>query len=182
MLTDVGNILKDFTPTALIEKQLNAFGKETVALLKKYHIEAGQKATGNALKEFNYIVDVEGDDVVLTVLGADYSEYLDRGRGYGKMSPPDEILKWMKAKGVARAESESKQKGIAFAIAKTHELYGSYQHRTGKTENGFESPISKAVNEARIKELTDILQKNFIVGIESQVLEAYRTETLVSYD
>jgi hypothetical protein len=175
MLADVENILKDFTPTALIQKQLNAFGKETVALLKKYHIEAGQKATGNALKEFDYVVDIEGDNVVLTVLGTDYTEYLDRGRGWGKMSPVDSILEWMKVKGVARTETEAKQRGIAFAISYVHSLYGSVQHQTGKTKNGFEKPISKAVNDARINELKEILQNNFVVGIERSVLEKFGT-------
>jgi hypothetical protein len=161
-----------------LEQILNDFGAETVALLRKNHEEAGQVASGNALNSFAYeLVDNE-KIITLTVNGANYSEYLDRGRGTGKQTPVDSLLNWMNEKGVAAAETEAKKKGIAFAIARKHAQEGSLLHRTGRTYNGKQSPITAAIEQERLNVLNRLLEENLIIGIESEALEIYRTGKL----
>ena len=166
----------------VLENIVKQWGDETVKLLKQYHIEAGQKASGNAEKEFKDEISTTDKDINLTILGSDYVEFLDRGRGGGKQTPVDVLLAWMKTKGVAQGLSEKGQRGVAFAIARVHagntsdpSKVGSWQHRKGTTYKGFANPVSKAVEQSRINALSKLVEDNLIKEVESETLRQFRT-------
>jgi len=158
----------------VLENIVKQWGDETVKLLKQYHIEAGQKASGNAEKEFKDEISTTDKDINLTILGSDYVEFLDRGRGKGKQTPIDVLLTWMRVKGVAQSLSEQGQRGVAFVIARKHAQEGSIQHRTGTTKNGFANPVSKAVDQSRLNALSKLVEDNLIKEVESETLRQFK--------
>jgi len=158
----------------ILENIVKDFGIETVNLLKQYHVEAGQKASGKSYSEFKYTMAETDKEIILTVLGADYVEYLDRGRGTGKQTPIDVLLAWMRVKGVAQSLSEQGQRGVAFVIARKHAQEGSVQSRTGRTRNGFANPVTKAVEQSRINTLSKSIEDNLITSVESETLRQFK--------
>jgi len=146
---------------------LEAFGSDSVQQLRDFHIQAGQKASGRTFEAFGSVVS---DDLLLQVEGAEHVGALEYGRKAGGMTPIEVIKQWIKEKGLASA-IEKENVSFAWAIAKTHQTRGSYLYRTGKTYSGFERPLSKAFDEARISKLEDDLGVSVAEIISSEVFK-----------
>lgn len=141
---------------------LQKWGQIYVVLLKERHIEAGQKATGKSLSEF----DFEATPTKLDVFGADHTEYLERGRGKGGFPPVDDIYKWAEAKGIfINVEKEYKKRGIAYIIARSISEKGSYLFRSGQTYAGVKNPISGVFT----KELEDEMMNEIMEKTTNQI-------------
>lgn len=145
---------------------LNKYGNTFVSKLKEAHLQAGQKASGQTLSEFQY----ETTDTTLKVFGADHIEYLDRGRGAGGFPSPlvkDDyktglIYKWSIAKGI-NFDSESERRSFAFVVTRKIIEEGTFQHRAkGATWDGTQNPVSRVFNKETMGELREELAKIFM--------------------
>lgn len=171
-MLDVFQILQQITTD-----RINAWAKEIVEELKRLHIDAGQVASGETLKQFGFRVEQGSGEIKLYIEGAEHVEYLDRGRGTGKQTPTDDLIDWIKAKGLKskwNLSTQSKLKSAAFAIARKHSIEGSYQHRTGKTYKGASKPISNAFQDEKINRLNQSLTTALIPRIQSTIIEQFK--------
>jgi len=141
----------NFQPT------LEKYGNDFVSKLKKFHIEAGQKASGETLKEFGY----EATPTKLVVYGADHVEYLDRGRGAGGVPPSNVIYQWSIDKGIS-FESEARRRSFAYLVCRKIAESGSFQYRTGHTFNGFVKPVSSVFSDEEMQKMTTEIAKQFM--------------------
>jgi hypothetical protein len=160
--------------------KLKAFDTESVELLKKYHIEAGQKASGKTLAAFGSKEEIEGTTVRGLVFGAEHTGALEYGRkpttqsGGGVLY--NHIYEWVKDKGF-NYRDDRQRKSIAYAITKTIHEKGTYQFRSGTTYNGFKNPISKAFEKARIMKLQNDISEGMKPVISSEVLKQFKQTT-----
>jgi len=161
-----------------IQTILNKFGQDSVSELKRQHVDAGQKATGNALRSFAYDVVVEGYDVALKIKGASYSEQLDKGRGPTQNSGSGQLVEaikaWIDAKGVFGVLEEKKKTSLAWAISKTIHEKGTYQYRTGHTYNGATNPISSVFEKVRMEQLINEITFAVIPVVTSDIINQYK--------
>ena len=167
--------------TENIIKTLSAFNTESVALLKQYHVEAGQRATGATEAAFSSDIVQNGNMISSKILGAAHIGALEYGRkpssnGSTPGSLFDIIKKWIVGKGVFNYANDKELKGLAFIITRKIHKEGTYQFRNnGTTKNGFKNPVSKAFNEVRINKLREQLGFELISSTGSDVLEQFKT-------
>jgi hypothetical protein len=157
---------------------LAAFGDESVLLLREYHEQAGQVATGTTLSEF--MTEQEETDTGLkqTIFGSDYVYFLEHGRGPGGFPPVDMIRQWAEAKGLFRGvEKQYQRNSIAYLIGRKIAQEGSFLYRNKQTFSGFESPIGSVFNDERMEKLKEELGAAFVPFINSQVVKAYMEES-----
>jgi len=156
----------------VLENIIKGWGDDTVALLKQYHIEAGQKATGNAEKEFKDEIKSTKSVIDLTISGADYVENLSTGTPPGKNTTVAQMLNWINAKGITPRTTKL---GMAIGTARKINKVGSLLYRTGRTFSGASDPVSKAINRSRLDALAKLLEDNLVIRVESDTLEQFRT-------
>jgi hypothetical protein len=156
---------------------LAAFGDESVRLLREYHEQAGQRTTGGTIDQFATTQEEQEESIKQVVVGADHIEHLERGRGPGGFPPLQNIRQWAEAKGLfAGLEKEYQKKGLVYIIGRKIAQEGSIQHRTGATFSGFESPIGKAFDEARIEQLKQQLGESFSLFMNSTFLKQWQQQ------
>ena len=157
-----------------IKKILLDFGEQSVVLLRQYHLEAGQRASGETYESFKTEQEETGDGIRQIVYGADHVYFLEYGRGAGGFPPLDRIKLWCEQKGLFNGVEKQYQKNsIAYLVGRKIAQSGTLLNRTGRTFSGYESPIGKAFDEARVQELQDQIEKHIEVIINSEVLKAY---------
>lgn len=155
-----------------IMRILEGFARESVELLRQYHVEAGQRASGDAYEGFDYELAKLDTGIRLIISGSEHLYFLEHGRGSGGFPPPDKIKQWIHDKGLAgQFDKEYKLNSFAYAIGKRMSEEGSYLHRTGETQEGFSNPIGRAFEEARLTELADRLGYILNTEIRSDVLK-----------
>lgn len=153
---------------------LAAFGDESVELLRRYHQEAGQVATGETLASFASEQKEDADGIRLFVTGADHVYFNEHGRGPGGFPPIDLLKRWAEVKGIfAGVEKEYQKNSIVYLIGRKIATQGSYLFRNKKTFAGFESPIGSAFTDARIQQLKKELGDEFNVFMNSEILKKY---------
>ena len=171
-------MLNNIFNTAL--EVLKNFNTESVELLKKYHIEAGQKATGKTLEAFRSEQSIEGYSAISKVFGAEHVGALEYGRkptaSGGNGVVYNQIYEWVKNKGVFDYKDEAERKSLAYAITRKIHQLGTYQYRNQKTYNGFTNPISKAFQQGRLDELKKRLGSGLAPEITSEVLTQFKTK------
>jgi hypothetical protein len=111
--------------------------------------------------------ETEINDTDGTLYGVDYVFTLETGRKGGAVPTGfrDIILKWMESKSLFSNEKLSKQKSIAYFIAKKIQESGTKLHREGATSG----ILSKFINDNSISEFSKKLQ----VFLEQEVEEAF---------
>ena len=164
--------------TALVEALVN-FGNDVVERAQRNlgatrRVKGKQRravATGNLKNSLTFSLRKTGEGYTIQFkargTAAKYAEVIEDGRKAGAKAPPIEpILAWIKVKGIkARDEkgkileqTESRKRGLAFAIAR------------GISKNGiepvkyFENAYNDAIEERQdelFKALTDYLNKRF---------------------
>jgi len=136
---------------------LKKYGNIFTERLKKNHLDAGQKASGNAYAEFGFTAKENS----LVVFGADYVDSLEVGRKSGTAPQQDVIYDWSISKGI-NFETESKRRSFAFLVARKIAESGTLLHRTGKTFSGFEKPISSVFDDKILDEMTKEIAEKFM--------------------
>lgn len=97
----------------LLDKYGESVIKEAVTRLKN----SGHSNTGNLARSLGYEIEESKRELTLVFFGADYLEYVDKGRKPGSKPPPIKpIKKWVKQKGI--------EPKAAYAIAKKIGKYG----------------------------------------------------------
>jgi len=105
---EINNRLRD-----LLNKYGESVIKEAVNRLKN----AGHSNTGTLARSLDYEIEESKRELTLVFYGADYLEYVDKGRRPGSKPPPIKpIKKWVKQKGI--------EPKAAYAIAKKIGKYG----------------------------------------------------------
>jgi len=105
---EINNRLRD-----LLNKYGESVIKEAVNRLKN----AGHSNTGTLARSLDYEIEESKRELTLVFYGADYLEYVDKGRRPGSKPPPIKpIKKWVKQKGI--------EPKAAYAITKKIGKYG----------------------------------------------------------
>ena len=94
------------------------------------------------------------------IVGAEYIEYVLRGRGPGKLPPLSKIVDWCNAKGIPRSR--------AWTIAKNIAEAGTQLHRDLKAM-GVESIINLIVTPERIDTFVKSISALYVTGIQSEI-------------
>lgn len=157
-----------------IQAILTKFGQDSVEELKRRHIEAGQKATGNAINSFVYDVIVQGYDVAMKIKGAVYSDNLDNGTPAGHMPSIEKIKKWIDAKGVFGVLDDRKKTSLAYAIGNKIKQSGTYHYRTGRTYKGATQPISSVFEKVKMEKLISEITFAIIPVVSSEIINQYK--------
>jgi hypothetical protein len=155
---------------------LRQYGVKKVEDLKQRHIEAGQKAGGEAYEAFKSDIKSEDLSVVLKIMGADYVYYLEHGRGPGKMPPPESLYAGLQSKGLLdQFDKEYKKRGFVFAVGRKIAQEGSYLWRNGQTQTGISSPVWGAFFEGELEQLKNSLSKVIGMDVKSEIVEQWQT-------
>jgi len=78
-------------------------------------------STGMLQRSWTHRIEGEGLDMALIVgSGVKYALYYERGRGPGRMPPPDALVRWVKQRGM--------NERMAFVIARAIGLKGTKGH------------------------------------------------------
>jgi hypothetical protein len=146
----------------MIANILNDIGTEIVESVRELHLQAGQRASGRAYDEFEYRVEHIDTGWKLIVWGIRYSEYLNRGRGGGKVPAGFRhiIKEWAITKGLGFG-SEKELNSFAFLTARKIASEGTFHSRMGRTFSGVESPISQAITEEKMKPIRQQILNEF---------------------
>lgn len=121
-------------------------------LVQKYY-EYGLKASGNYENELEYLIKARG----FTLFGAEYSEYMDRGRGaggdYKKIAPL--IRGWIEVKSSLPQFFRDNKESLSFAIAYRIAEEGIQvpnEHNKGAV-------VSMVVNDFLAKDVEDLIDE-----------------------
>ena len=150
--------------TEMIIKEVNAFNESIQEALASKKINASGEASRS--------LRVEVSNNIVRSIGIFYLEFLDTGRGRGKMPPISKLIEWAKIK-FGKSEEESTQ--IAWAVARNIQQLGTLIFRNNK--KGIELSkkvvtLRKAINEklgetakADVKQLLNKFKKKRVLKI-----------------
>lgn len=124
----------------------------------------GRYASGKTSRE----LDIETDDRQGILFGPISALSLETGRkpGAGPKGFTDIILDWMASKSLFQAENKSKQKSIAFLIARKIRESGTKLYRDG----GKSGVLSGVITEEKIKEFESMILERFGREVQEEVL------------
>ena len=134
---------------------LNRYGQRVIDLYRSNLINSGHNATGKLSSTASFTVEVEDQDISVTIHLEDYYRYIEEGRRPGRFPPVDAILGWIQAKHIMPREINGKlptEMQLAFLIGRkiaeqgidgTHDL--ATAQNTAKSE--FEEAIRAALKQ-----------------------------------
>ncbi len=96
---------------------LNAIGKNIVFKIVKILGEHDKVATGTLINSIDYIIEGKKGQQFISLLAEDYLYWVDQGRLPGKGMPVNNLLEWMRVRGIPEEASYAinqsiKQNGI----------------------------------------------------------------------
>jgi hypothetical protein len=103
-----------------LKNDMDALGKEMIKELVAQLIQANKVASGDLIKNLDYKVLEEMDNLIIQLIDNSkdqHLKYVDQGRKPGRMPPIKPIVKWITDRKIKLLPTE-KPEGIAFAIAK----------------------------------------------------------------
>ena len=169
-------------PPSEINEAFAQLGDDIVADIISRHTSAGQRASGNFA---NNLRVESGSRFVYVIDGAGYGYYLEHGRGPTKNGGPrpgkvqQEILKWLKTKGISatpytrkdgtRQDQAAADKSLAFLIARKIHRDGNRLYQQG----GQSGVISGAVTKTRIEAFTDTFKKQYGPLLRNEFLSTF---------
>lgn len=118
-----------------IHKILSMYGNNIVLALQRELRINDNIATGKAIESLRYVIEHQGSQVVLNILGEHYIKKLDEGRKPGKRPPSSTTIeKWIEAKSSFKlrdskgrfvAKTKSNIKRAAFNISRSIGVKGT---------------------------------------------------------
>lgn len=165
MLTQIYEILEDF-------------GQQAVDWLKENHQKAGQVASGRTLESFKFELSEQDGVFRLEIIGADHVQWLDSGRGRGKLPANwrQIMTQWVQDKGLSgQFRTQSQLNSFIYLVGRKTRLDGNLQFRTGRTFSGAEKPISEAFKDENMKQLNRLLNQYITKQVKSEIIAQYGT-------
>lgn len=130
-------------------------------LMEKKFKDEKRSATGNALRNLEFKLNVSGDEYVVTFYAPDYYKYIEEGRKAGKMPPQKPIQDWIKAKKILpRPDKDGKIptiKTLAFLIARAIGKHGTIKDKKYKGTNYLADTVEE-LNKQYIPRLQEALE------------------------
>ena len=149
-----------------LRKQLEALGVEAVAILTRLLIEADKRASGELIRSLNFKVIQDVNGLLLSILAADYFEYVDEGRKPGKQPPIKPIQSWVKKRNIVFRGLDDRQ--TAFIIARS---IGKKGIRPVNAKQKMIKEImlnaDKVLKLGAIKDIEALIEKTFIKEIKT---------------
>lgn len=132
-------------PEELI-KVLTEYGGQVVEEMKTRLRGLSKVASGELINSLEFVVEVKNGQVVLSILGASYLDYVDKGRRPGKMPPIAPIKEWCKVKGIPESAAFPIAKNIGkFGVPPTNFFTISVTRRAKSLQKKIEEAIGKEV-------------------------------------
>lgn len=156
------------TPNEIIDKWLN----EKIIALKNDYNAKGFRASGNYEDKLKGEYTVTDSKIVVKIIGANYSEFLENGRrktektGTGLLK--EHILDWIERKGIKQKEPKMKLETLAFLITRKIHREG-YQIAPER-----KNVISNTINKDSVKELIDSLKINYAYTVASDIRKLFK--------
>lgn len=153
-------------------KQLSDFLDELISELKTNYNQLGLKASGRWEKELEQKVEVTSAGYKGSILGMDYTYWLENGRGKTSEGKKGRlyglILKWVEQKGI---QVENK-KSFAYLVARKIDREGI------KVPNQFNAGglVSNVITDQKILGFTKRLSTYFLESARSEVLKAWQLQ------
>lgn len=148
-----------------------------VATIRKNLVRKGHRVTSKLFNSIESRVKSNGVGVLIEILGEAYGEWQERGQHPGgKLRNIAALTKWVQQRGIAIEFKEAK--GIAFAIAKTHQKIGMHT-RGGRIDLSKRGFISESITELD-RTIDNILFRAFDQNFETLVTDFTRqTEEII---
>ena len=86
-----------------VRQLMDKYGSEVVAEMITRLQGFGKKASGNLISSLKYVIEQNGEQIELTIEGAPYWQYVDKGRKPGKFVPVSALQKWARLKGIPQS-------------------------------------------------------------------------------
>ena len=147
----------------ILARELEAIKKE---LIERYD-ELGMRASGSWEKELVVSVEEKGGMYLGKIEGADYTYYMQHGRGAGRLPPIKAIEEWIQNKGIVPIERNMKVSSLAFAIANRIAKEGTRRYQRGGTP----AFIEEVITSERIQGIIDRIGERYIAGFSSEIIE-----------
>ena len=149
-----------------LDRVLTRFGKKAVGTMISNLRKSGVKGTngqGSRLERSLVFQVKKGKNIGISIFANDYWEYVEDGRGSGKMPPISNILRYVKTRNldvskIKGKNYEAKAKSLAFVIARAIGKKGTIK-RLGYKGTKFVE-----------KSITDELLNDMVEGIEVALL------------
>jgi hypothetical protein len=146
---------------------LQQFGAQVITDVKAAAVAQNRVASHRAERSLRQDVT---DSTLEVIDGAGYIEWgWERGRGPGKKPPISKIMQWIVDKGLPILEKD--RRGVAFAIAITHERKGSLLHRQG----GRSGVLTDMITPQRVSNLTETFATKYLNQVTSEILKAFKS-------
>jgi len=146
------------TTTELLAIEFEALKNELIA---KYR-EKGMKASGDWEDSLEVVVTENKAQII----GDDYSQQLEAGRGSGKQPPTAVIEQWIKDKGIAsRIEGKISISSLAFLIARKIGREGWNRSQYGGVEL-----INEVITPERIQQIIEKLSDVYVIDFTNDII------------
>lgn len=129
------------------------------------YIELKMKASGEWLEALKN----KSKGLTGIISGKDYTEYMVNGRGPGKFPPLQNIIKWIKDKGLAIIDKTITVSSLAFLIARKIAREGTKYFKEGGTDL-----ISSVITPERIQRIIDKVTKFHVNSFVSDITNAFK--------
>jgi len=149
----------------------NEIGEDLVKEVVKNLIKEDKSATGTLVKSIDYrLIVVEAQRLVrelkIELLGADYLQWVDKGRKKGsKMPPPSKLDKWIVARKIAPKDKKGRflpRKSVQFLIARAISKNGIKPTNViQKSVDAVLRQNRKKLEEAAVEEFNNIITNIF---------------------
>ena len=160
--------MADIDIQQLVEAKLASYGDQIVTRIREKIIENGSLASGDLYNSISYDVQSDSGIVSLNIYANDYFPFVDQGRLPGKRPPIDNILSWVKVRGLRPKPGSGipeKSKGLpradrslAFLIARKIGLDGiKPTNMLGDTLDEISDPLTSDINDLIVEAITEIL-------------------------
>lgn len=145
--------------------ELNAWSDTFVKRLQVELQNQGINASGNLSNSLEYTITNESDGSHITVLGASYFIYAEKGRRAGKIpyNFVDILEEWIADKGITVPQGLTPRR-FASAIAWKIKRYGSLRYRTQSPTD-----VVQPVMDEMYPKLGDILESRIMVYVNDNL-------------
>lgn len=150
-----------------LQATLEQYKEKIVTQLKDRLTQEGLVGTSTLRNSIYGTVNETG----INIFAAGYWEWVEEGRGPGKMPPRNKILEWVEAKGLSSSNIKYKRanrlKDIAWMVAKSIAEKGTikrYEYQGSKfidfVSKNIMSSLTKDVEESYLKDINDQINGN----------------------
>lgn len=150
--------------TTNVERVLDEFGREYVALLKRKLEADGRKASGKLIESLRTEIRAAGNSISVWLFSEDYLKYVDFGRRSGKYPPKEAIEEWVHDKGITPYPDKNgklpTEKQLVYLIQRAIGENGTIKD-LGYTGGGYTDSVIEELYPKYAPRLQEALQMDF---------------------